>query len=218
MSPDCCRAFAASIVITWWLAGAATPASAADGDFDLGLRGVVVTGNGEPTNDITGFGLFGHARLDARWSVGFALDHSPEFDVERAPDLVGLAPPEVVDAKGSSTTLSGWIERAYGREEGRWEWFWSAGVGVADVSVDDVAGALAGGGSFDLATDAGTEFVASVALGVKRRLGGRWILEAALRGDQHFADWSLTDRVSGATGTVDDYFVKGVHFGVARRF
>lgn len=202
-----------------WLPGlAGPPALAADGDFDLGLRGVVVTGDGEPTNDITGFGLFGHARIDERWSVGFALDHSPEFDVERAPDLLGLVPTEVVDAKGTSTTLSGWIERTYESGGGPWEWFWSAGLGIVDVSVDDVAGPLAGGGSFDLTIDAGTEWLVAGALGLRRRLGEGWALEAALRADQHFADWTLTDRVSGASGTVDDYLVTGVHFGVLKRF
>lgn len=197
---------------------AATTAQARD--FDLGVRFNAVAGSGKPTNDILGYGLFGHYRFGDRWSLGFALDYSPEFDVERAAELVGVPQDptaEVIDALGTSTTLSGWAERTYG-QGGRWEWFWLVGAGVNDVDIDPASGPRAGGGSFEITTDAGTEFLALFGGGVRRSLGERFALEVALAGQQHFGTWDLVDRVSGATGTIDDYFVSGIRFGLLRRF
>ena len=54
--------------------------------------------------------------------------------------------------------------------------------------------------------------------GLRWRQGQRYGLELSLRADQHFADWTVTDRVSGQTGTVDDYTAKGVALGAAWRF
>ena len=68
------------------------------------------------------------------------------------------------------------------------------GVGVNSVDVEDQAGPLAGGGTFDVAIDAGTELVASARLGLRVRLGEGFLFEPALRLDQHFADWDITDR------------------------
>ena len=48
--------------------------------------------------------------------------------------------------------------------------------------------------------------------------GERFLFEPALRLDQHFADWDVTDRVSGATASIDDYLLKGVHLAFAYRF
>ena len=80
------------------------PSMAEEGKFDLGVRFDIGLGSGEPANDIIGYGLFGHYKLNERWNVGFAVDYSPEFDFERTPDVLGLATPEVFDAKGTSTT------------------------------------------------------------------------------------------------------------------
>lgn len=44
------------------------------------------------------------------------------------------------------------------------------------------------------------------------------MIEFAVRADQHFADWQLTDRVSGNRGAVDDYRALGGHFGIGFRF
>ena len=209
-----------SLILTIVIAALALtpPAVAGNGKFDLGLRGNIVGGSGKPTNDILGVGLFGHYRLNGRWRVGFSLDHSPEFDVERAPDLVGLRSPDVIDAIGTSTAFSGWIERVHPRAGGKWEFFWGAGLGINTVDVDPLAGPLAGGGIFDITTDAGTEFLAKLTAGARRWFAGSWGLEAALRGDQHFADWTMIDRVSGATGTISDYFVKGIGLGFLKKF
>jgi hypothetical protein len=198
-----------------------SPSLAGDGNFDLGLRANIVGGSGEPTNDVLGFGLFGHYRFNDRWRIGFALDHSPEFDVERTGTLVGLVqdPAESeIDSIGTSTEIKGWIERVYTRPGSRWEWFWLAGLGLNDVDVDPLQGSLEGGGQFDIATDASTEAILTLGVGGRRWFRGDWGLEAVLSGDQHFADWKYLDRVSGATGTTDDYFLRGVRIGILKRF
>ena len=192
-----------------------------DRRWDTGLRFNIIGGTGKPTNDVLGYGVFGRYRLDERWTVGLGVDVSDEFDIERTPELVGLVQdPEapVVDSKGSSEGLSAWVERRYGGDDRRLQWFWTAGVGVNSVDVEDQASPLAGGGSFDIAIDAGTEWVASASVGLRVRVGERFLFEPALRLDQHFADWDITDRVSGATASIDDYLLKGVHLAFAYRF
>jgi hypothetical protein len=146
---------------------------------------------------------------------------SDEFDIERTPELVGLVQDReapVVDSKGSSEGISAWVERRYGGDSRRVQWFWTAGVGVNSVDVEDQAGPLAGGGTFDVAIDADTELVASASLGLRVRLGQRFLFEPALRLDQHFADWHVTDRVTGAAASIDDYLRKGVHLAFAYTF
>jgi hypothetical protein len=36
--------------------------------------------------------------------------------------------------------------------------------------------------------------------------------------DRHLADWTVRDRVSGRTGSVDDYTAYGVHAALGWRF
>jgi hypothetical protein len=117
-----------------------------------------------------------------------------------------------------STTVSAWAERTFGRPQGSTEWFLGAGLGLASIDVPDASGPLAGGGQFAIETEADTEIVVQLLAGVRRRLGQRWALEFALRADQHFADWQLNDRVSGRTGTIDDYLTVGGHLGLSFRF
>ena len=202
--------------------GGVSPALAEDEHrWDAGLRLNIIGGSGEPTNDVLGYGVFGRYRLDDRWTVGLGVDISDEFDIERTPELVGLvqepdAP--VIDSTGSSEGMYAWIERRYGGVDRRLQWFWTAGAGVNSVNVEDQAGPLAGGGSFHIAIDAGTEWVASASVGLRVQLGERFLFEPALRFDQHFADWDVTDRVSGATASIDDYLLKGVHLAFVYRF
>lgn len=188
--------------------------------FDLGVRGAILVADGEPANDIPGFGLFGHYRLSDRWQLGFGVD-AAEYDFEQPARILGLTQSpnvEPIDVLAESTTVSAWVERLFGQPGGRTEWFLGAGLGFASIDVPDASGPLAGGGRFDIETEADTEIVAHLLAGLRRRLGQRWALEFALRADQHFADWTLTDRVSGRTGTVDDYLTYGGHLGVSFRF
>lgn len=185
---------------------------------DLGVRGIITAADGEPANDIPGFGVFGHWRLGDKWSIGLAVDRT-EYDFEEPAKLVGLSQDpsvEPIDTIAEATILSAWIERTYPR--GRLDWFWGAGAGFATIDVPDAVGPLQGGGTFDIRTEADSEVIVSLLAGLHRRLGERWMLEFALRADQHFADWQVTDRVSGNRGAVDDYRALGGHLGIGFRF
>jgi hypothetical protein len=205
----------------WMIVAGVAPVRA---QFDLGLRGILTAADGEPANDIPGFGVFGHyrpgGRLGDRWSLGFAVDRT-EYDFEEPARLLGLRPDpdlEPVDALAEATVVSAWLQRNYERPGGRATWFWGAGLGFATIDVPDARGPLDGPGTFDIRTEADSEVIASLLAGVQWRLGGRAFLEFGLRADQHFADWQLTDRVSGRTGAVDDYLAYGGHLGIGFRF
>ncbi len=198
----------------------AIPAGAQDRRFNLGVRGVLMAADGEPANDIPGFGVFGRYHLSDRWSLGLSVDQT-EYDFEQPALVLGLQQDpsiEPVDVLAEATVISAWLQRDYKRAGGRTTWFWGAGLGLASIDVPDAKGPLAGSGSFDIQTDADAEVIASLTAGVIRRLGQRWFLEFALRADQHFADWKLTDRVSGATGAIDDYLALGGQLGIGFRF
>lgn len=187
---------------------------------DLGVRGIITGADGEPANDIPGYGAFGHWRMSDRWSLGFAVDRT-EYDFERPAEIVGLRQNrdvEDIDAIAEATILSAWIERTYPRPAGRLEWFWGAGLGYASLDVPDATGPLENGGTFDIGTEADSEVIASLLGGLHLRLGERWIIELALRADQHFADWQVMDRVSGNRGAIDDYRAVGGHLGFGFRF
>ena len=196
----------------------AAPGAAEEGKFALGLRTDLGLGSGKPSNDIPGYGLYGLYELNDRWNIGFAVDSSPKFDFERTPDVLGLVTPEVVDAIGDSTTLSGCVEGVLRKHGGRLEWFWKAGVGLNMVNMKDVAGALVDGGTYDIRTDTGSEFQIIIGGGVRRWIGSNWGVEFALQRDQHLADWKLADRVSGRTGMIGDYEVNSINIGFLRRF
>jgi hypothetical protein len=92
-----------------------------------------------------------------------------------------------------------------------------AGAGFSLVEVDDVQGALLGGGSFEIETDAGTEILGSIGVGYRRRIG-RWRAELSARYDDHAADWELEDAPSGATGSVDDNATWAYLLGIGSSF
>ncbi len=188
-----------------------------DERWSLGARGGVWLGDGEPANDIPTYGLVTRYRLAERWWIGLELDLS-EYDVEKPAEIVGLKQDPTlgaIDATASATTLLALLERSY-RVSERNEWFWSAGLGVSSLDVEDARGPLQGGGTFEIETDAGTEILASLGGGYRWWLAPGWALEGTVRANQHFADWSLEDTVSGAEGEVENYltwsFLLGLHF------
>src|SRR5688572_27831959 len=193
-------------------------AGAQDGRFDLGLRANVMAGNGEPTNDVPSFGLVGHYGLNNHWSLGFALDHSPEFDVERSAKIIGFEQDptqEEIDQIGTSTTLTAWLERSYGD---RFEWLWGIGAGISDVEIDPLEGRRANGAPFRIETEAGTELLLIGNAGFRYWFGERWAVSTEIRAEQRYGDWKLVDVRSGETGSIGDYLLTGIHFGLHRRF
>jgi hypothetical protein len=188
--------------------------------FEFGLRGQILLADGEPANDLPGYGAFARYRFNERWSVGLAVDQT-EYDFEQPARLLGLQQDpavEPVDALAEATTFSLWLQRSYSRPGSRIVWFWGVGVGVVSVDVPDVSGPLASGGVFDVHTEVDSEIIASALGGLQWNLSRLLFLEFAGRVEQHFADWQITDRVSGATGTVEDYLTYGGHLGLGFRF
>jgi hypothetical protein len=210
---------ASPVVLLAFAAAEAPPIEAEQRRFDLGLRANVMAGDGEPTNDVLGYGVFGHVPLGDRWSLGFSLDHSPEFDVERTAKIVGFeqhGEEEEIDSKGTSTTLTAWVERVHG--EG-FQWLWGLGAGVSDVEVDALEGVRPDGRPFLVETDAGTEALVLANGGFRKWFGGRrWAFSTELRLEQRFASWKLRDLRSGDAAEIDDYLLTGIHFGLSRRF
>jgi hypothetical protein len=210
-----------ALPLAFLLLSAAAPAVAQDADrFDFGVRLNLSLADGEPANDIPGYGVVGHWRPNERWALGLALDVA-EYDFEEPAKLLGIVQDpavEVIDAKADGTALSLWFERTLGAPGPRGHWFWGAGVGFAAVDVPDARGPVAGGGTFDVETDAGTEIVASLLAGRRFRFGERTALDFTLHLDQHFADWKVRDRISGRTGSVDDYFTYGGNLAFVWRF
>jgi len=199
----------------------ATTLAAEEKRFEIGPRVIMVTAGGEPANDMISVGVYGEYRLaGGNWYVGGAIDQV-SYDFERPWKFVGLQQDttvDVIDASTDATVLSGWIGREYGRQERRLRFFWTAGLGVSSPDVEDVTGPVEGGGTFDITTDPGSEIIVSGTGGLRQRLGKRWSFQFALRADRHFADWKVVDRVSGNTGTVDDYTGLGANVAFGFRF
>ncbi len=189
-------------------------------DWEVGLLAGMSGGDGEPSNDRSNYGIYARTRLGDDWALRFTLEQMA-YDFEAPAKIVGITQdPSVptVDAPAISTGIGAWIERTYGGPDGANEFFWGAGIGVATVDVDDASGPVQGGGTFDITTDAGTEFSLSLELGYRRHLSRHFKVEGLARVDQRFADWSLEDQVSGATGSVDDYFIYSILIGLSYGF
>lgn len=192
--------------------------NAADG-WEMGLRSNIVSAGGEPANDMISAGIFFRYPLSIDSLLGFALDQA-EYDFETPASLLSLTQDPAVksiDSTVSATTVSVWYEHLLGSPSAS-RWFVTGGVGISKPDVKDVSGPLAGGGSFNISTDAGTEFIASLSGGWRYRFSPHWSTEVALRADRHFADWKVTDRVSGRTFNVGDYTGLGAHIGLSYNF
>ena len=200
--------------------GAGSGADAAEDRFQAGLLVGVSVADGEPANDIPGFGAQVRYALSDQWSVGASLGHT-EYDFETPASIVGIAQDpsiEPVDALATATSLAAWAERTFIPDGGETTWFVGFGLGAASVDVPDVNGPTASGGQFDIHTDVGTEILLSGLAGVRRNFGESWYAEFRVHATQHFADWQVEDRVSGARGSIDDYLSLGGHLAVGIRW
>ena len=197
---------------------ATLPAWAAE-TLEITPRLNLVAGNGKPANDIPGIGVAFHRRLANGWYLGFNLDHSSKFDFEDTAGLVdNLAEVGVVDADSTHTMITLVGEKRYPMQADDWSWFWNLGGGFNEVDVDDVEGPLAGGGRYDIETDVDTELVLVGNVGWINRIGDRWSARYEITMEYHAADWEMRDRISGNTGSVDDYNVYGLRIGMTYRF
>ncbi len=189
--------------------------------MELAGRLNIVGSDGTPTNDMLGYGLVGHYKLSNDWYVGFTLDYSPNFDFENTAAVVGIVQDPAVDAidsVGSSSALTGFIERRYSSESVNFQWFWNIGAGFATLDFKNATGPVQGGGSFDISTQADTEILITSSIGMQQHINQNWSARYTLSYDQHLADWTVTDSISSATAKVSDYAIYGLRIGLKRRF
>ena len=184
----------------------------------LGIKGGTMLGDGVPSNDMIMYGLYGRYNMKPEWYVGIALDYS-EFDFERPNEVLGLSPAtEELDALAEVWYVTAWIEKEFLLKNESIVPFASAELGVGFLDVSDIIIPLQGGGQADITTDPGTEILAGIGFGVRFLLGDKWFLEPIFRLDHHFADWTVQDRVSGTTRTIDDYTTWAGQLGFGLRF
>ncbi len=189
-----------------------------DGMYELSGRLNIVGANGTPSNDILGFGVILHRKLSDEWYLGFSLDNSTDFDVERSNEELNIDSVGEVDGLGTMNMVTVVAERRYMLDSEGWIGFWNLGGGIADIDVDDADGDVKGGGTFDIEIDADTETVLIGSVGAMQRLGQHWSARYEATLEQHFADWEIKDKVSGKTDSYDDYTVYGLRVGLNYRF
>lgn len=185
--------------------------------LQIGVRTGIFLASGEPANDMMFYGVFGRYLLKPNWYLGVGADFL-EFDFERPYRLLGMQGAVENDASASNTIISAWIERQYGQDSEAWKPFVLAGLGLGITDVDDVQGNLAGGGTYNIATDGGTEVIPFVGAGFRHTFSKRFAAELAARIDYHIGGWDVKDRNSGLTGSVDDYLAYGAYGGLVFRF
>jgi hypothetical protein len=184
--------------------------------FDIGVRGVILLGKGEPANDMTGVGLMGRWRFREGWYAGVALDRV-KFDYETPERVLGITAATVVDGSNELSRTSLLLDRVYD-SDGRWDWYWRIGVGFASVDVPNVSGATLSGGTYDIATVADDEVHIMAGGGLRRPIGQHWILESTLTFEHHDTDYRLTDRISGASGAMGSHSPYGIAVGISYGF
>lgn len=192
--------------------------AAEDSTYELTTRLNLMGGNGEPTNDILGFGFALHRKLSDDWYLGLSLDHSSEFDIERPYKILGIDADSENDAVASMTTLSAVAERRYKLGSETWTGFWNLGLGFAQMDADNAQGDVEGGGTYDIEVDADTDTVLMAGAGFLQRLGENWSARYEASFERHFADWTVTDNVSGKTDSYGDFSIIGLRLGLTYRF
>lgn len=194
--------------------------AAAEPRYEVGLRALALFGNGEPANDILGGGVVVNRTLRDGWYAGLALE-TQIFDFERVARVVGITQdPSLgdIDSRTTNTVLSAFIGRRYGADARGLQVFWTAGAGIGFPSVDDTSGPTAGGGTFDVTTDAGTEWHLLGSAGLRYAFSPRWAVDLAARLEHHAMDYQVRDRVSGNMAEVDSQSPLGFHFGFTYGF
>jgi len=184
----------------------------------VGARSMVIVGEGQPANDMIGYGAIGRWEFRDSWHLGLALD-SVEFDYETPYRVLGIESVEEIDPSNEFMRISVLVERRYERPDSPWIWFWTAGAGFASIDVGaNAVGTTPDGQSFDIATTAEDETHFFVGGGLRRAFGQHWALEAAVTLQHHTTDYQLTDIVSGATGSIGSQTPYGLTLGIGYGF
>ncbi|MHC4792330.1 MAG: outer membrane beta-barrel protein, partial [Planctomycetota bacterium] len=211
------------LIVTVGICGMVAATSAQDLNdqkFQIGFRGGTFLADGEPANDLPMFGIYGRYNWSEKWHFGLSLDYL-SGDFERPYKLLGITSTDELDADMTNIIITLWGEREFipdGKKLQKLRPFIAGGLGIGLVDADDVSGTVAGGGQFNIETDAGTEFIPALAVGLRYLFGERWEAEIAGRYSYHIADWDVEDRISGKSDSVDNYSTYGFYLGLGFRF
>lgn len=193
---------------------------AADNEADryqMGIRSGISLGDGEPSNDMPTYGLFGRYRINDQWLFGVGLDYTT-YDFEDPASLLHLQTDKVYDASISQYVISAWGEREF--DTGA-DWivpFVFAGIGIGVGNDDTITGNRQYGGQFSIYADPGTEIIPGLGIGARFPVAGSVFIETAARFDYHFADWEVRDNISGSSSAIDDYSTFGGYLALVYTF
>lgn len=189
-------------------------------NYEIGARFDGNLGTGKPSNDILGYSLTARYRVKDSWLLGVAFETASGFDIERPNnELPGLSSQQEVDADGDSKMVSVWIERRYSESKYGGYWFWTAGLGLNSVDVDNVQGTSDEGSDYDIEFDVDDEFVVTLSGGWRYNFSNSLFAGIGLRLEQRTGDWVLHDRVTGVEETAyDGYSIHGLFFSGNYRF
>ena len=190
------------------------------GRFFVGPRAGINAGNGDPTNDMPYWGGYGRYRVRGPWLVGLAIDQAT-FDFEEPANKIDVVPDGVVDTTHDATIVTAWGEYEFQiADDGfasRLRPFIGLGLGVGVVSDESVSGDTAGGGTFDIESNGGTEIIPGGLAGIRFDITRNVLIELGARADYHVTSLEVRDNISGNSADVDDYPTFGAYLGLQIR-
>ena len=190
------------------------------GEFSVGLFGNAVGSKGVPSNDVLGFGVTANYELKDNWFVSLDFIRS-KADFERPWKAAGLIQDpavKTIDAKYTSNLFMVHGGKVISSDNSNHDWFWSAGLGVNSIDVDDASGPLQGGGNFNVTTTVSSETMMGIKGGLIHHFSDNWDVTYTLRLDRHIAEWVVKDTLSPASGVVDNYATYGASVGISRKY
>lgn len=191
-------------------------ASEADDKFFVGPKITITTGDGEPAHDIPRIGLNGRYLLKRDLYITSSIDFT-EYDFERPYKLLGIGSVDEVDSKVSGIIFGVGAEKDF-RLNDQFKPYVAGGMAVALIDADDIVGISPDGHSYNITTDTGTEFIPYLNAGIRWEFWRNLALDLGARLEYHLADWEVTDRFSGRSYNIDDYFQYGGYVGIALSF
>ena len=187
------------------------------GPYLIEPRYSIVVGDGEPSNDMPGFGLLARYQYRGPWHYFLSADYT-EFDFETPYKTLGIpVGGPAIDSTVSGFYLGGGVEYQFNVHE-RLKPYINGGIGIGFLDADDVSGTSAGGAPFNIKSDPGTEFIPFATVGVRWNFWRNLSLDLAAKAEYHIADWEVKDTLSNQEAAIDDYAAVGGYVGVAIHF